>query len=532
VAAEGRLSEPEDWFGYFWPPGPGEDQARAARAGRLSYEPEDGSNVRLIGGFDDPLLSVVHGSIEGVPVTLLDCVATSTRMNAFNRAPLHQEIDPHLVLYGINLDDPAERCFKAMEIEIENLSQWSAAQDITLRFKYGSPEVPSDRNDQSTSGRIGTPFRRLFRWRQEQSSQREETSQPDRAGATHRTGWGIEGEPADERVAELGDIRAELRRTYLLPNWDNRRDRTEVATSATSVLHFESTRSRSIDEWEQVARMAQDLLSLATFSPCAVLRHTVIPDDNRRASDPTVRSNVHVYAGQIVTVASNEPAMDAREMLFTLSDIDFGIVLPRWSKVREMLGPTCNMILGLKYIPGGYLETKLLTAAGAAEVMESSLSRGLNRPLPVPKAEFKALRKALLCRAPEEYRDWLDKKLYNAPSLQDKLTILATQLDNRVVQTLLPNVKYWARRTTYARNDLTHRGESKRVAPPEMSAAVNLTVAVVVITLLDQLEIPAPRILQALEHHPDLKHAPSLARKYWPAGAGEETDEGDSTGCA
>jgi ApeA N-terminal domain 1 len=190
------------------------------------------------------------------------------------------------------------------------------------------------------------------------------------------------------------------------------------------------------------------------------------------------------------------------------------------------------MILGLKYIPVGYVETKLLIAAGAAEVMESSLARGLNRPLPVPKDKFKILRKELLCLAPEEYRDWLNKKLYNAPSLQDKLTLLASQLDNQVVEKLLPNVEFWARRTTYARNDLAHRGESKRVPPLEMSAAVDVTVAVVVITLLDQLEIPTSRILDALQQHPDLKYAPGLARKYWQAGdAGEATDEDDSTEC-
>jgi hypothetical protein len=106
------------------------------------------------------------------------------------------------------------------------------------------------------------------------------------------------------------------------------------------ILHFASTRSRNIDEWEKVARMAQDLLSLATFSPCAVLRHTLIPDDERRASDSTVRDKVHVYARQIVKGTPNEPAMKAWEMLFTLSDIDFGVVLPQWSKVRDMLRPT------------------------------------------------------------------------------------------------------------------------------------------------------------------------------------------------
>ena len=157
---------------------------------------------------------------------------------------------------------------------------------------------------------------------------------------------------------------AELRRSHIGPKWDDRRDRTEGKISAASVLHFASTRSQSVDEWEEVARMAQDLLSLATFSPCAVLRETLIPDDAKIASDPTARSDVHLYAKQLVWCAPNEPAMEPWAMLFNLSDINFGEVLPEWSEVRDMLRPTCNMILGLKYIPEGYLETKLLTAAG------------------------------------------------------------------------------------------------------------------------------------------------------------------------
>lgn len=76
-----------------------------------------------------------------------------------------------------------------------------------------------------------------------------------------------------------------------------------------------------------------------------------------------------------------------------------------------------------------------------------------------------------------------------------------------------------------------HRGESKRVPPLEMSAAVDVTVAVVIITLLDELEIPTSRILHALEHHPDLKSVPGLARRYWPPGdVDNATDESESAG--
>jgi hypothetical protein len=508
MAIDGRLSEAEDWFGYFWPPGRME---QLARAGHLSYRQEAGPKVRLIGGFRDHILPVVHGSIEKVPITLLDCVATSTTRPMLDPEPHRQDIDPDRVLYGINLDDPAEKCFKALDIEIENLSRWSAERDMTLKFEYDDRLTTTGQDDQPSGGRIRRTLRRVLHRGAQQ------TDQPVQRMPTGYASWGVEGKPVDARQAQMGEITAELRRSRVLPNWDEHRDRTVGRIAARSVLHFTSTRSRSIDEWEAVSRMAQDLLSLATFAPCAVLRKTLVPDDAKITSDNTAQSEIHVYERQLVTGAPNEPAMIAWEMLFNLSDIDFGVVLPEWSRVRDKLRPTCNMILGLKYLPGGYLETKLLTATGAAEIMESSLAKGLNRPLPVPKERYKVLRKELLCLAPEEYRDWLDNKLYNAPSLQDKLKLLVSQFDNQITEKLLPNVELWAQRTTYARNDLTHRGESQRVPALEMSAVADVTVAVVVIALLSQLRIPTPRILQALEHHPDLKHAPNLARRYWPA---------------
>ncbi|WP_157900588.1 HEPN domain-containing protein [Mycobacterium rhizamassiliense] len=503
------MSEAEEWFGYLWPPG---QMEHLATPGHVSYRPEDGLKVRLIGAFSVYDLRAIHGTFERVPITLVDCIATSThKQGLIQPVPVRQDIEPQLLLYGINLNDPAEPCFKALDIEIENLSRWSADQDMTLKLEFDDRLAPSDQDDESTGGRIRRTLKRVFRRRPPQ------VSQPVQTVPTGYASWGVEGKPTDERRAQMDDMTAELRRSRTLPNWDEHRDRTVGRIAARSVLHFSSTRSRTAEQWEEVARMAQDLLSLATFSPCALLRETLIPDDAKVASDNTARSDVHLYAKQLVRGAPNEPAMEPWAMLFNLSDIDFGVLLPQWSKVRDMLRPTCNMVLGLKYIPEGYLETKLLTATGAAEVMEGSLAHGLDRPLPVPKVKYKVLRKELLCLAPAEYRDWLDKKLYNTPSLHDKLKLLAGQLDKQITDKLLPNVELWAQRTTTARNDLTHRGESKSVPAMEMSAIVNVTVAVIVISLLTQLGIPTARIVQALEQHPDLRHAPDLARRYWPA---------------
>jgi hypothetical protein len=65
------------------------------------------------------------------------------------------------------------------------------------------------------------------------------------------------------------------------------------------------------------------------------------------------------------------------------------------------------MILSLIYVPGGYLQTQLITAVAAAEAMHEPLKLDP----PIPDDEFKALKKALLEIVPANRRQWLREKL-------------------------------------------------------------------------------------------------------------------------
>jgi hypothetical protein len=86
------LSEPAERKGRFWP---AEDQAQA-RPGVLSYAPDTGIRLNLIGGFNDATWvpapgavgqvltrptrewPVVHGVAVDMPITLLDCIFRAT----------------------------------------------------------------------------------------------------------------------------------------------------------------------------------------------------------------------------------------------------------------------------------------------------------------------------------------------------------------------------------------------------------------------------------------------------------------------
>ena len=112
-------------------------------------------------------------------MTLLDCAAVSTRGRAFGPPSLtyEQHIDSEFVLIGIGLSDREQACFEALELEIENLSQWSAETDIDLRFEWTEAQPP-------VGGRVRQRLRRLI-------GQQPTGPQPTRSS------WGIRAQPAD-----------------------------------------------------------------------------------------------------------------------------------------------------------------------------------------------------------------------------------------------------------------------------------------------------------------------------------------------
>ena len=144
-------------------------------------------------------------------------------------------------------------------------------------------------------------------------------------------------------------------------------------------------------------------------------------------------------------------------MFFTCESIPFEQIVPRWVEAHERLQSATNMILGLRYAPARYVESNLLTAVGAAEVLHRGL--GIDE-VPFPTAEFEPMRKAMLEQLPEGHRDRFRQAIRNDPTLRDRLRALGTRPDPEAVSLLMPDVEHWAARTARARNDLAHEGKT------------------------------------------------------------------------
>jgi hypothetical protein len=402
-----------------------------------------------------------------MPITLLGCIFQRGSGKGFGSELYEQEIRAERALIGIHLADESSPSFTGIAIELENLTAWAFDSDITLKMG---------------------------------------------ASPTGERCWAIEVEQKASRFAHLNGMKAELRRGHVLIDDDRRRSHVNVATREISSILLGSRQPRPLSDWLRMVDLLQDLISLAMDTPCAVLSQIVFPSDEAK-NDPNApaRTEVPIYTQGILAAQPDGDAVRAYEALFTLNDRSFGAVLTRWVYVQKRFTMACHMVLGLRYMNRGYLETQLTTVVGAAEVFH----RQLRKDPPIPKEEFAAMKARILEDVPDARRQWVDSRLWNEPSLRERLVDLATTPAPEVMNQLVPNPKAWAKATALARNGIAHRG---RTNTDEMSAVVTVTRAVVIVNLLHQLEIPKERMLSALADLNDtLSSAARLSAKYWPS---------------
>ncbi|MGV0906268.1 ApeA N-terminal domain 1-containing protein [Mycobacterium novum] len=487
------------WQGRFWRPGRENEDQR----GTLTYSPDRGVRLALIGAFDDGawlpgsrpgvrVLSsstrrwpVLYGTVGSARVTLFDCAVERSTSHLMGAGVARQEIRAQRLFVGVLLDEEEHRRFSGVRIELENLTEWHCTPDIGYQIeRYEDP--------------------------------------------TRRTRWSIEVEQAEPIQVDVDDLTVELARWYRLPSHDLRRGRLESSTFAVSSLTLRSSEPRSAEEWAEAAGGLQDLLSLAMDAPCAVLRQTLIPTEALLSDQhAAARKEIPVYARHVVVGDPDAAGVQAGDALFTLGSegVSFEAVIPLWLETRDKFRMTINMILGLRYMDAGYVQTELITAVAAAE----SMHEALDREPPITNSEFKGLRKQLLKCVPEERRQWLREKLgRNGHTLRQRLIDLASIPDAEVMHDLLPNAEAWAEAAKKARNFVAHGGQSGADDFLLQHAITEVTRAVIIVNLLHCLEIPKEQVRHALMVNRTLSRAARLAAEHWPALPGAQPHSPDA----
>jgi ApeA N-terminal domain 1 len=484
---DGPLSFGESWRGRFWLPGQPEDEQR----GIVTYDPKRGVTLSLVGGFGSqrPSLDVpterlaardmsgrfpiIHGRLGSQPVSLLDCLVTESTSSGFGFEPDEQEVRVGRMLTGVFLDDPEAEVFSELTVELENLTRWDRRGDIVSHVEHDP---------------------------------------------THPRGekWKLSVDPVAPLTVTVDDLTIELGRRYVTPSADMRREGLEASAFVASYLTIATSQPKSISQWLETEKQFQDLLTFAMDAPCAVLSEAFTPtEDLRNDEQSEARNEVWLYARHINVGDPRAPSVEGRDALFTLANagVDFHTLIPRWVSVNNRFRTTCDLILGLRYVKGGYLSNQLITAVAAAEAMHAAMTFDP----PMPNAEFKALKKTLLQAVPKHQRQWLREKLgSNKHTLVRQLTDLAGLPDQELMGSLLRNVDAWARATKNERNPVAHGGNMS--ADVQLLRAITMaTTAVVLVNLLHQLGIPKERLIFAMVDNPTLSIAARLAREQWPA---------------
>lgn len=484
MSGEPWLHESAEWTGHWWLPHDSENP----HPGVLHYDPEDGLSLALIGGFEERIMrqdgpnawavmegsrtwEMIFGLADNREITLLDCMPTSSKSYGMGMGPpAKQSIRAQTALVGVHLASEGEEVFTGCRVSLEGLTAWSA--DSVFCMKMGL------KDDDKLDGR-GT----------------------------------IEAAPVDGHSARYGTTTLRVEHHHTLPYFEHRRGNTLGRMTDSAVLYVEPDEPTSLDHLRKTAHALQDLISLATHRAAAVLWLTLrMPPEERERPEgyPVLPREVNVYAQQRVLGDPLAKAPD-RGVLFTASDLPFESVVPRWLEIRDRFAATVNLLLGLRYVPGGYLETQLSQSVTAAEAMH----RALQPDPPIPPEEFKTLKKSVLDAVPKERREWAGGLLArNEPSLKKRLLDLASRPDDEAMRTLLPDPDSWARMTTRARNELFHTGQSGKHDLDDLHAVARVTTAVVLLNLLQEVGLSGDQQRTILQDNNDLRLACRLAREH------------------
>jgi len=291
-------------------------------SGTLIQREEDGEVLlKLIGGFSNVVMTPVsrsestvssepkfidefpmilgHGT--GVPFTLLQCTPTHTSGGS-------QDICVLRALNGIHLAGPDQEVFDSAVLKIEYLLGWmrTSAMKRTIELDNGH-------------------------WTGKQSAT---TAPLDDLTATH---GGIDYTLG----VNFNQFRAEDRpraneRSFMNGEW--------------AELTVKSSQPTKFQFFDLIAKTIMDLMTLAAHAPAGVIQETLTftPPDAHPISGQRVSRNVEVMGRQIHQPKPGPNETGHMEYLFTLDDILFADILPRWLDLHERTWLGCSTLFGLR----------------------------------------------------------------------------------------------------------------------------------------------------------------------------------------
>jgi|GEM_PF-4286774 len=337
------LGDQHEWLGYWW-----ESSNPDVRIpGVLRHTPGVGSRLSLVGGFDfnawadaenggkvfsgyrDP--DIIHGDINGTPMSLLDCrLAHSVQRLAFP-APAQEEqvIEASTCLEGVHVQDGASTSIAGYSVRVGG-----AELVFPSRHMFTFHKPPSEDRPRGEYHADVMPTRHDLEW---------EATTPVEDRITLERQWQqLSGGPADIHFTETATFRCEFGQAHTLTN---------------------------------VIRHANDLQLLVA------LLSDQTPAIEWLRCKTTDGSGVNLL---FQMAEARESRMDGIVADYPLvRDLGtFADVVSAWFELLDKTGPACRILVNMRYNKNSYVEHQLATVMTAAERLHKGLSgSSARRPL-------------------------------------------------------------------------------------------------------------------------------------------------------
>lgn len=380
---------------------------------------EEGGMIRRSSrSLDEPTL--IHGAAEGKPITLLNCLQTSGQTSVIPVYTETQVFQAEAGVVGYWLDSTDERAFVGMRVEMAHLTEWSGMSGLTEGISTVHP-------DDEQSGTAASKDAYTF---------------------TLSTVPTESVELPDEEIR----VRLVSAQAFGPGGKDNAWGRTKQIKERTLYEVLAPQPRDALDAFRDAVRPVQNVLTLATQSPCAVGgREFILAATDDEVGAPRVELFFH---GEDIEIKSRR---EWHDLLFTLDDLGGPQALSKWYALSRRIGPPLHVLFGLDYESDGYYDTRLFTVATVVEGFHSTLCPASTA---IPADGHKMIRgliKAALKDVDQGLREWaLNAVGPNRSGLTKRCVELTELADATAVEDLLGDPQVWAKWLVCARNAVGH----------------------------------------------------------------------------
>lgn len=447
------LDEECEWKGYWWIPEKPEDEV----PGVLTYKPDEGIKLSLIGGFDilenteyenggigftgnykNP--EVIYGICNDNKITLLEnrltgknSVSIGHKNGKISIRLVDQKFKSEYILEGIHLDNN-NSVFHECIFSLENMSTWAPANNVT--------------------------------WIENPDNNASQTIRIDKFKELHKN---------------INNIRYTLGYNQITSSPKNYKGYINFCNTNYPNISIQFDECIGLDEIEYKIHSFQNLLSLASYGTSSLL-WAVLHFRDVEGEDKSV--NLYKKGRSI-------PNKDAEAIfnnfLFNCQDIRFDVLVENWLELSEKIYSPIIMLISTLY-KEQYLESDLILIATTAE----SLHR--------------------LLYSEEEKRYNLRERLKELASCKEN-----SSLNPDTVKLLIPDVEKWADKTVKARNTLVHKGAIRDQDNQDnavLYTVLQVTKSLITLIILAELGVPDEKLKNIICSHPKVSRAAELAKEH------------------